>query len=157
MLDRPMRGAGAAPPPSAATKIGESEMAKAQAEEMRVKGQDVQMMAAAFDPSQALSGIEPLLNASNKLLENWVAMQSELLEFSRNRLDRNLEISKAIARCGSIDETMEVHADYTRSTVRDYFAEAGRLADIGTRAMLETLSMWQPILREAQQRRAAVA
>jgi Phasin protein len=156
MLDRPMRGARAAPPPSAARQIGEAEMAKAQAEEMRVKGRDMQMTAA-FDPSQALSGIEPLLNASNKWFENWVAMQSELLEFSRNRLDRNLEISKAIARCGSIDETMDLHADYTRSTVRDYFTEAGKLADLGTRAMLETLSMWQPMLREAQQRRSAAA
>ncbi len=156
MLDRQMRGAGVAPPPSAATQIGEAEMAKAQAEEMRVKGRDMQMTAA-FDPSQALSGIEPLLNASNKWFENWVAMQSELLEFSRSRLDRNLEISKAIARCGSIDETMDLHADYTRSTVRDYFAEAGKLADLGTRAMLETLTMWQPMLREAQQRRSAAA
>jgi hypothetical protein len=156
MLDRQMRGAGAAPPLSAARQIGEAEMAKAQAEEMRVKGRDMQMTAA-FDPSQALSGIEPLLNASNKWFENLVAMQSELLEFSRNRLDRNLEISKAIARCGSIDETMDLHADYTRSTVRDYFAEAGKLADLGTRAMLETLTMWQPILREAQQRRSAAA
>ena len=124
----------------------ETEMAKAQAEEMRIKRRDMQVMAS-FDPSQALGSIEPLLNVSNKWLENWVAMGSEMLEFSRSRIDRNLEVSKAIAHCGSIDETMGLHQDYARSTVRDYFAQAGKLADLGTRAMFETLSLWQPVLR----------
>lgn len=133
-------------------------MAKAQAEEMRAKRRDMQL-AASFDPGQALSSMEPLFNASNKWLENWVAMGSEMLEFSRSRLDRNLEVSKAMARCGSIDETMGVHEDYARSTVRDYFAQASKLADLGTRAMFEAISMWQPALRgemrEEAQRDAA--
>ncbi|HZB89878.1 MAG TPA: phasin family protein [Stellaceae bacterium] len=134
-------------------------MAKAQAEEMRAKRRDMQI-AAAFDPGQALSSMEPLFTASNKWLENCVAVGSELLEFSRSRLDRNLEISKAMAKCGSIDETMGLHEDYARSIVRDYFAQAGKLADLGTRAMFEAFSIWQPALRgeireEAQPQRDA--
>lgn len=131
-------------------------MAKPQAEEMRVKRGD--MMMASFDPSQALSGLEPLFNAGNKWLENWVAMGSEILEFSRARLDRNLEVSKAIVRSSSIDEAMDLQADYTRSTLREYFAEASKLADLGTRAMLDSLWAWQPAARgEAAQRRNAAA
>jgi hypothetical protein len=131
-------------------------MAKGQVDDMRARRDEMQQMAAAFDPSQALGGLEPLLSASNKLFESWVAMGSELLEFSRSRLDRNLEVSRAMARAASIDETMDLQADYARSTVRDYFTEASKLADLGTRAMLGGLWSWQPQARgETPQRRSA--
>jgi hypothetical protein len=130
-------------------------MAKAQAEEMRTRRSETQI-SAAFDPSQALSGLEPIFQAGNKWFENWIAVSSEILEFSRARLDRNLEVSKAIARSNSIDEAMDLHADYARSTVRDYFAEAGKLADLSTRAMLDSLWSLQPAMRnEMTQRRGA--
>ncbi|HWI26278.1 MAG TPA: phasin family protein [Stellaceae bacterium] len=130
-------------------------MAKAQAEDMRVKRRDMEMMAG-FDPSQAMGGIEPLLSASNRWFESWVAMSSELLEFSRNRLDRNLEVGRAMARSSGIEETMDLQADYARSTLRDYFAEASKLADLGTRVMFDNLWSWQSASRgETPQRRDA--
>ena len=131
-------------------------MAKTQAEDMRVKPSETQITAA-FDPTQALTGIEPIFQASNKWLENWMAVGSEILEFSRARLDRNLEVSKAIARSGSIDQAMELQADYARSMVREYFNEAGKLADLSTRAMFDSLSALQPAMREAARRTAAAA
>lgn len=131
-------------------------MAKTQAEDMRVKRSETQITAA-FDPTQALTGIEPIFQASNKWLENWMAVGSEILEFSRARLDRNLEVSKAIARSGSIDQAMELQADYARSMVREYFNEAGKLADLSTRAMFDSLSAFQPAMREAVRRTAAAA
>jgi hypothetical protein len=130
-------------------------MAKAQGEEMRVKREETQITAV-FDPANALTGLEPIFQASNKWLENWMAVGSEILEFGRARLDRNLEASKAIARSGSIDEAMDLHANYTRSAVRDYLAEVGKLADLGTRAMLDSMWSWQPAMRgETAQRRTA--
>jgi hypothetical protein len=131
-------------------------MAKTQAAEMRVKRGEAQITAA-FDPSQALTGIEPIFQASNKLLETWMAVGSEILEFSRSRLDRNLEVSKAIARSSSIDEAMELQADHARTTVREYFSEAGKIADLGTRALLDSFSVWQPAVREATRRTTAAA
>ncbi len=126
-------------------------MAKTQAAEMRVKRGETQVTAA-FDPSQALTGIEPIFQAGNKLLETWMAVGSEILEFSRLRLDRNLEVGKAIARSGSIDEAIELQTDHARSTVREYFNEASKIADLGTRAMLDSFSVWQPAVREATRR-----
>lgn len=121
-------------------------MAKTPVEDMRTKREETQI-SAAFDPSRALGGIEPLLQAGNKWLENWAAVSSELLDFGRARLDRNLEASKAIVRSGSIDEAMDLQADFTRATLREYFAEAGKLADLGTQAMLEGFRAWQPAMR----------
>jgi hypothetical protein len=126
-------------------------MAKTQAEELRVKRSETQIT---LDPSQAVSGIEPIFQAGNKWLENWMAVGSEILEFSRARIDRNLELSKAMARSGSIDAAMELHADYARSMVREYLTEAGKLADLSTRAMLEGLMAW-PAVREATRRATA--
>lgn len=126
-------------------------MAKTQAAEMRVKRGETQV-SAALDPSQALAGIEPIFQAGNKLLETWMAVGSEILEFSRLRLDRNLEVGKAIARSSSIDEAIELQTDHARSTVREYFNEASKIADLGTRAMLDSFSVWQPAVREATRR-----
>jgi hypothetical protein len=121
-------------------------MAKTHVEDMRGKRGEMQI-SAMFDPSRALGGIEPLLQAGNKWFENWAAMSSELIEFGRARLDRNLEASKAIVRSGSLDEAIELQADFTRATLREYFAEAGKLADLSTRAMLESFRAWQPAAR----------
>jgi Phasin protein len=126
-------------------------MAKARAEEMRMKRSEAQITAT-FDPTQALSGIQPIFQASNKWLENWMAVSSELLEFGRTRLDRSLEVGKAIARSGSVDEAMELQADYARSTVREYFSEAGKIADLSTRALLDGFMAWQPAMRETTRR-----
>jgi hypothetical protein len=130
-------------------------MAKTQAEEMRTKRGETQVTAA-LDPIQAMHGIESMFQTSNKWLESWMAVGSEILEFSRSRFDRNLEAGKAIARSSSIDEAMELQADYTRSIMRDYFSEASKLADLGTRAFLDSFWAWQPAMRgETQQRRSA--
>ena len=129
-------------------------MAKTQAEDMRVKRSDVQLTAA-FDPKEAFNGFEPLIQASNKWLEHVMAMSSELLEFSRARIDRGLEASKAMARSTSLDQAVDVQTDFARSLVQDYLAEAGKLADFGSRAMLETLSVWQPAARGEAPRRSA--
>jgi hypothetical protein len=141
-------------------------MAKTHVDDMRGRREEMRL-SVLFDPSRALGGIEPLLQAGNKWVENWAAVSSELIDFGRTRLDRNIEAGKAIVRSSSLDEAMDVQADFTRATLREFFAEAGKLADLGTRAMLESLRVWQPAARgetarteqttrsEAEQRDAA--
>lgn len=125
------------------------------------KSEEIRAKMAAFDPSQAVVAIEPLLQVGNKWLENWMALGSEILEFSRIRLDRSLEASKAIARTSSLDQAIDLQADFTRSALSDYFSEATKLADLSTRAMLDSLWTWQGAARagaartEAAPRRAA--
>jgi hypothetical protein len=102
---------------------------------------------AVFDPAAAMNGLEPLFQAGNRLLESWIAMGSEILEFSKAQFDRNLEVSKALAQAGSVDRAVDLQVDHARSTMREYASEASKLADLGTRAMLESLSSWQPAPR----------
>jgi hypothetical protein len=126
-------------------------MTKTQAEDMRKKRGEGQITMA-FDPAQALTAIEPLFQVSNKLLENWMAAGSEILEFGRAHLDRALEVSKAIASSGNVNQAMELQADHARSAVREYFTVAGKLADLSTRALLDSLMVWQPVVRDATRR-----
>jgi hypothetical protein len=126
-------------------------MAKTQAAEMRVKRGDAQVTGA-FDPSQALQGIEPILQASNKWLETWMAVSTEMLDFSRARLDRNVEMGKAIARSSSLDEALTLQANHARATLNEYFSEASKIADLGTRALFDSITALQPAMREAAQR-----
>jgi hypothetical protein len=100
-----------------------------------------------LEQSAALMNVEPLLTASNKWLENMLALSNEMFEFGRSRLDRNIEMSKAIARSGSFDEAIELQADFTRTLVNDYVSEATKLADLSTRVVMESFSAWQSSTR----------
>lgn len=124
----------------------------AKSEEIRPKRES------AIDPSHAASAIEPLLQAGNKWIEGWIAVGSEILEFSRLRLDRSIEVGKAMARTSTLDQAMDLQADYARAALREYVSEASKLADLGTRAVLDGFWSWQGATRvepRAEQRRAA--
>jgi len=94
----------------------------------------------------AVPGFEPLLQASNKLFEAWLAVSNELLEFGRNRLDRSIEINKAIAQSGNIKEALDLQTKYTHNAVQDYMSEVNKIADLSTRGLFDSFTP----LRKAQ-------
>ena len=96
----------------------------------------------------ALSSFDPIFQASNRLLEGWMAVSSEMLEFGRNRFDRGLEMSKAIAQSSSLNEALDLQANYTRSIVQDYVSEAHKIVDLGTRSLLDSFSTLQHQARD---------
>src|SRR5258708_1452628 len=71
--------------------------------------------------------LDPLLQASNRLLEGWMAVSNEILEFSRNRFETSVEIGKAMAQSTSLNEAMDLQAKFTRSVMQDYFSEANKI------------------------------
>ena len=98
----------------------------------------------------ALASLEPLFQASNRLFEGWMAVSTEMLEFGKNRFDRGLEISKAIAQSTSLTEAIDLQATYTRSIMQDYVSEAQKIADLGTRSLLDSFSTLQQQTRDKQ-------
>jgi hypothetical protein len=91
----------------------------------------------------ALTTFDPIVRASNRLLEGWMAVGSEMLEFGRSRFDRNLELSKAIAQSTSFNEALDLQATYTRSIVQEYVSEAQKIADLGARSLLDSMTTLQ--------------
>jgi hypothetical protein len=132
----------------------EMKMAKTQTGEIPTKAGGTET-AAITNLGPALDRLEPILDAGNKFLENWMAVGTEFLEFSRTRLSRSLEASKAIARASSLDEAIELQAEFTRSILSDFLSEASKLADLGTQALLESMRTLQPAASEATERRNA--
>jgi hypothetical protein len=97
----------------------------------------------------ALPSLDPLFQASNRLLEGWMAVSSEMLEFGRNRLDRGLEMSRAMAQSTSFNEAIDLQATFTRAIVNDYVSEAHKIVDLGARSLLESFTTLQ---QQAQQK-----
>jgi len=93
--------------------------------------------------SAQLPDLDPLFRASNRLFEGWMAVGTEMLEFGKNRLDQNIEMGKAIAQTTSLKEAMDIQTKFTRSFLEDYLNEANKLADLGTRSLLDSLTTWQ--------------
>lgn len=112
-----------------------------------VKSKRATETAAAFG-SGALTNLDPLLQASNRLLEGWMALSSEILEFGKTRIDRGLEMSKAMAQSTSLNEALDLQATYTRSIVQDYVSEAHKIVDLSTRSLLDSFSTLQQQTRE---------
>src|SRR5262245_45740642 len=84
---------------------------------------------AAFGPT-GLPQFETFLTAGSKVFEAWQAIGSELIEFSRARVDRSIEVSNAVARSSSFNEAMELQARFAQSTMNDLLDEARKLAEI---------------------------
>ncbi len=86
---------------------------------------------------------DPLLQASNRMLEGWMAVSSEIFEFGKSRFERGLEMSRAMAQSTSLNEAIEVQTKYTRSIMQDYLSEANKIADFSTRSLLDSFSNLQ--------------
>ena len=106
-----------------------------------------QAQEAAFGAA-ALTTLDPMLRASNRLLEGWMAVSSEMLEFGKARFDRSVEMSKAIAQSSSLNEAIDLQATYTRSIVQDYVSEAQKIADLGARSLLDSFTTLQQQARD---------
>ena len=106
-----------------------------------------------MDPATFAANLEPFFQAGTKVLDNWRVVSEELLEFGKSRLARNIECGRKVTQSTSFDQAIEAHADFCRSAMQDYLAETSKLAELGTRAMTESLSAWQFEKRPA--RRAA--
>lgn len=104
--------------------------------------------ATASSATRAIADFEPLLNASNKLFEAWLAVGNELLEFGRTRMDRNIEMGKAIVQSSSLNETLDLQQKFTRNAFQEYLNEANKIADLGTRGFMESFSTLQKPVRE---------
>ena len=94
-------------------------------------------------PGAAVPNLEPLVEAGNKMLESWVQLSNQILEFSKARIDQSLEASRAIAGSSSINEAMDLQAQFTRSMVQEYLTEATKIADMSTRTIIEGFTAMQ--------------
>jgi hypothetical protein len=95
-----------------------------------------------FDPA-ALPNLEPFLQVSNRLFEAWMTVGTEILEFSKARIDQSLEISRQMAQTHDISDAIDLQTRFARDLVHEYISEANRLADLSTRGLIDSMSTLQ--------------
>ncbi len=110
-----------------------------------------------LDPTNLVAAFEPFYEAGSKLLENWRVVNSEFLEFGKTRLSHNLEATQRVARSSTLEQAIEAQADFARSMMQDYIAEAGKLADLSTRAIFSALQAERRQMRRGMESLAASA
>ncbi|HLZ65491.1 MAG TPA: PilZ domain-containing protein [Aliidongia sp.] len=94
----------------------------------------------AFNPATALTLFLPIAQIGARLFDHWLAMNTEIIRFSRSRISRNLEIGSAAAKLGSYPEAVAWQTDYINSLATDYSAELRKLGEFGMDTLKETLS-----------------
>lgn len=100
------------------------------------------------EPANLTNSLESLFYASSKLIENWRVVNEEILEFGKTRFSRSLDASQKVAQSGRIDQAIEAQAEFARSTLRDYIAEVEKLVELSTKAVFDSISVWQPAERK---------
>jgi hypothetical protein len=96
-----------------------------------------------LDPASFAANLEPFFHAGSKFLDTWRVVSDELLEFGKSRLTRNIEMGRKVTQSASLDQAIEAQADFARSMMQDYIAETGKLAELGTRAMVDSFAAWK--------------
>lgn len=97
---------------------------------------------AAFGPA-AMPQFDSFLTAGTKVFEAWQAIGAELIEFSKARVGQGIEMGNAVARSSSLNEVVELQARFAQSAMTDLLTQARKLADIGTRPIIESFAVAQ--------------
>lgn len=96
-----------------------------------------------FDGMAALPDLQPFFQVGNKLFEAWMSVGTELLEFSKARMDQSLEMSRQISRTQSLNEAIDLQQKFARDLMQDCISGANRLADLSTRGLIDSMSTLQ--------------
>ena len=89
--------------------------------------------------SPATPDLDALLQAGRTWLEMWVAVSGEILDFSRDRINRQIEISQAIASSPNPYAAIRLQSEFASSALADCIRTGSRIADLGARATVSTL------------------
>jgi hypothetical protein len=73
-------------------------------------------------------------------------LNGELMGFVNTRLNRDIELSRALCRCANWSDAINLQQDWAQQATREYLAEAGRITDLASRVAQES---WQPVYDRA--------
>ena len=83
--------------------------------------------------------LETMEAAGQAVIEGVTRFRRELADFVSERIRHDMETQKAMLRCRSLDEFREVQAEFLRTAVDQYSAEASKLMQLGTEMMQRSL------------------
>lgn len=94
----------------------------------------------AFPQGAVLDNFRHMLDASQDLARGWAAINSELVELASQHMKRNVELW---SHARSLDDTLKAQGEAAKAAIAQYFDAAGRLMQIGTKAITESCATIQ--------------
>lgn len=92
--------------------------------------------------------VNALLEAGNAILQGWMTLSHELVEFSSARWREQFELSQRLLGCSDPNAAFDVQCEMARAANRQFFEEAAKLMDLAAKA---AQSSWAPIENRTKQ------
>lgn len=110
------------------------EMSEKSAEAMKTASESTGRGAEAF-ASMSRRNVESLQASGGTMLDAARQLQQEWLGFWQTQVQESVRAGQALATCRTPQDIMQVQADFARSSMERFIAEAGRFRDLTTRMM----------------------
>jgi len=92
--------------------------------------------------------VNALLEASHAMLQGWMTLSQELVEFSSARWREQFELSQRLLGCSDPNAAFDLQCELARTASRQFFDEAAKLMDLAAKA---AQSSWAPLETRTQQ------
>jgi hypothetical protein len=86
--------------------------------------------------------VNALLEAGNAMLQGWMTLSQELVEFSSARWREQFELSQRLLGCSDPTAAFDMQCELARTASRQFFDEAAKLMDFAARA---ARASWAPL------------
>ena len=88
----------------------------------------------------AQRGVSGFIAASNKMFEGWAALNSEMIEFTKQRLQHQVDTSRDLASSSSITDLLALQSDFARAATEQYMKETEKIMNLGAKTVMDSLS-----------------
>lgn len=84
------------------------------------------------------ANVEALMHSGQATMKGMMAVNEAVWKFSDTRLQKNLELSKAMFESRDIAENLKLQAEHGQDALEEYFQLANEMINIGRRAAQES-------------------
>jgi len=92
--------------------------------------------------------VNALIEASNAMLQGWMTLSQELVEFSGARWREQFELSQRLLGCSDPSAAFDMQCELARAASRQFFDETAKLMDLAAKA---AQSSWVPLETRTKQ------
>ena len=94
------------------------------------------------------SGMELFTEACQAYASGVAKLNGELLSFVNTRLNRDVDLGRALCKCGTWSDAFGLHQDWAQQATQEYLAEGSKLIELASKVTQED---WAPLHGHANQ------
>lgn len=94
------------------------------------------------------ANVEAFAVATESVVKGFTAMNQEMMSFGQRRFEENVECSKALAQCKTLEDAFKVQCDFVQTATQQYLEESNHLLRTMTKL---AQSSWAPVQDRTKQ------